>query len=684
MEGVGMVGNALQNLAPQIAHRPIGLLTTSMTQAMKGSIAEHRLAYNAVSGAGQTLMGVGGALSVVPGMQIPGAIMSGAGGVVGIMSQIIGQRGEAAITKQYTQLSSSINFVAAGLNMLLLPINLFRQGLNGVLGLFNKVKGAGLNLWGNAQTRWSQQWGMPLTSLTGISSASYLSMLAGDTAFGFRQGTLNAMHNELAYAQAGMYTSGRFDEKRLLAAARLGIFSDVYAPMGGNTQNQMARIVNTLSGRLAGYKDGSSAAQELMYFANDINGALPEILQRMARWKKYGIYNGGYEAIQDGSFFYKHRGVKQWAWTNEQHALYDLRAAEFGAARMQTARSLEHLFTPAWDKVGKPLYNIFNGLIENLANELDSMKDSSELFPKIKSIASNFWAQVAEEFKLDKSKNPIDTAFDWLTEKVQDLLKTGVGQGIIDAVKFALNSIDSLETQALNALKKPLSAMMEYFSDMRITMEQDSYGWHPVYHSPEEIEAERAADRVKALQKERSLLEGHGMRPLMFEQSAAGFMDFLDANDLGDVKQLFYDEDKKYTAFVKGETLHNEASSWYSKAINDPAFFYNILYELSYAKSKGYSRDYNDIFAKYGVPVKLASKYADSYINFAQESKSQANGMLQNALTNVEKSIGDLKIVIEDKTKNGVKATTDEGAVDKLKQYVNSLAQIFFKLGGTE
>lgn len=491
IQGVGEVGSAVGNLAPSFARRPINLLTTSGQQSMQAALANMKYQYWGAQQALRAAQAVGAGVSFAN--PILGATIGGVATLGSLGLNAWNERKVTEIQSSFHQLSSSINFVAAGMSALFAPLTLFRQGLHTTLGLFGKIKGLGLNAWGRANNIWQQQWGAPLTPLSGVTGRQYITSLFADTAFGLKQGSINNMANNWAFAQSNLYNSGEFDARRLIAASRLGVFNDVYG-YTGDTQVQMASMIDKMVNRLEKLNPNSKDAKDIMTLINNIDPSMPAIVSRMLDFRKTGIYRGSYKDFANGSIWaskglyfnpIKDRELTRFNWT----------ASQWTAARSQMLTGLQRIAEPAWNSVGKPIYNIINRTLDNIAAELAG---SGTIIEKMRRIGANFWATITEQFRIDTKDFKLGDVFGGFISSIQDIIKTGVGGGIIDAVKWILERIKGLEEGIINYMKVPLTNLFDYISDIEFKIEGNPVsGFRPVVHMPEEVRARRLEAATK-------------------------------------------------------------------------------------------------------------------------------------------------------------------------------------------
>lgn len=481
IKGIGVVGDAIQGLAPRVLREGIGRYTTSAQEFLTAKKANWGYAYDTASNIGNMLTGAGGVMALTGVGTLPAMITSGVGAAINLGSNIIGGNAERKVTEASQNLASKINFISAGFNTLLAPIRLLRNALGG-----------GLNIWHRLGGIWSTQYGMPITHLSGVSSSSYSAMLSSDTFLGMKAGTLNSIHNNISLGQAGLYTSGQFDAKRLVAAARLGVFSDVYGSLGGNSQIQFAHTVDSLLSQMNGASDAKK--QEISYLASQIDPNLPNILERMRRFKAAGLYSGSFAGLQDGSAF----GMRQWNMSSYENAKWEWTAGQFGVGKQQFGFAMKRLATPLWD-MARPLVNIVNESLNELATALSEPGGSR--LEKIKAAGQKFWGDVMEYFGFNRDTSLGDLwnkGIGWLKEKDG----SDIGKLLFNILYKGLSWLSTKEAELIKLIEAPLSNIIRYFNDSKLKFDFSlDKGLTVEWKSAKDVAAEEKPAITKAYQK---------------------------------------------------------------------------------------------------------------------------------------------------------------------------------------
>lgn len=465
--GWNEVGSAVTGLLPRPFREAGDRFTTAGSQFMQAAIAQKQYMFNQASNIGNIL--IAGGRSVFGANPIVGGVMSGLGGAINLGSNLIGGKMTADMQTQTKLFAGRINLLSAGFSALLAPLRLFHSGLRGFIGLWSKLSSI-----------MSIRYGIPYSDLTGISSTHYSAMLDSDSAFGLRAGTVNAMHNNMAYAQAGLYTSGQYDKQRLIAAARMGVFGSVYAPMGGSTEQQMSQTIDSLANRMAGAD--TRTKQETLYFAQQIDPSMPEILERLALFKETGKYRGSFDAFQSGKAFSR---VWQRHMSKQENADWEWASSEFSAGRHQFDMALKRFATPLWNSLGLPLVNAVNETLNKLPSVITA--DGID-WNQVKQIGKDFWKKVTKTLGIE-GKSP-DTLFKSAVAKVEEFLGSSLGVALQNGILAAIEFIKDKETWLLDAIAPSIQRIKDYINDIDFDIKMENGHIKLNLMTPEEKQAE--------------------------------------------------------------------------------------------------------------------------------------------------------------------------------------------------
>lgn len=239
----GGIKSAAHGILPNFVETPLFKLADAFKNSFNQTTAELKQASDVASTVGKGVLGaIGAGVGTVLGGG-PGAIIGWnmGKGVAAAASQLYGTEKE----KQITQIGEGIQ----------LRLNLLAALTTGIAGFASMLKLA-TNLLGKFA---SYMPSYTLHTLTGIKWDRAVPMQQSDRMLGFQAGTTANLYAQLAYQQADLYTSGMYDEKKLVAAARLGIFDLAYGAMGGDIEQQQSDIYDRMYKRL--YESGKSKAE---------------------------------------------------------------------------------------------------------------------------------------------------------------------------------------------------------------------------------------------------------------------------------------------------------------------------------------------------------------------------------------------------------------------------------------
>lgn len=284
------VRHAAHGILPGFLERPVLRTGDALNNVWQQFVAGAKYNWNMLSMAGKS---VGTAVGTGVGTAVAGPlgamVGSNIGGFVGgAASQIAGGFAE----KRITQLGQGIQH---RLNLIGIVTSLF-GGLADVLRL-------NIGLFGRLAKLWEYMPSYTQRTLTGVSWSKAQPMLANDRLLGLQAGTTSNMYTNLAYQQADLYTSGKFNEEQLVAAARLGIFDLAYAAPGGDVESQQAEIYDRLYKSL--YESNASKAeiQSQMSLIRQYNPNMASYLER-----GHGLVKAGYTQYRNFGAFSDSRG----------------------------------------------------------------------------------------------------------------------------------------------------------------------------------------------------------------------------------------------------------------------------------------------------------------------------------------------------------------------------------------
>ena len=351
-------------------------------------------------------------------------IASGIGAGVSGITQAVGTYGENKIKEKGQILQSTIHLLGGTMDTILLPFRVLGKVLRTVIKSFLALSGliGGITIKG---LRNMMDMGNPLTSYTGMDYTGYRASVAGDYGALLRKGSLESLRNTFTTDARGLYTVGKLNTNKIVAASMLGVFGDLYNPTSGG--DPVASIANKA------YKNmkGASAEEKsrIMYLLGEIGGGeLQNLVQSM------NTLNMSYEDITNPA----KRGV---TWTNRNdenlRKSFQLDQYEFQSIGENIKWNGMRIADKLWVKIGKPVYNGLNDIIELIADN-----NWQGVFDKLK----DFWKQVKNWWDNDEDVQDIKNIFNKPI------------QGFIDGI---INGFQSIGTEILKITQKVMHSMWD-------------------------------------------------------------------------------------------------------------------------------------------------------------------------------------------------------------------------------
>lgn len=351
-------------------------------------------------------------------------IASGIGAGISGITQAVGTYGENKIKEKGQILQSTINLLGGTMDTILLPFRVLGKVLRTVIKSFLALSGliGGITIKG---LRNMMDMGNPLTSYTGMDYTGYRASVAGDYGALLRKGSLESLRNTFTTDARGLYTVGKLNTSKIVAASMLGVFGDLYNPTSGG--DPVASIANKA------YKNmkGASADEKsrIMYLLGEIGGSeLQNLVQSM------NTLNMSYEDITNPA----KRGV---TWTNRNdenlRKRFQLDQYEFQSIGENIKWNGMRIADKLWVKIGKPVYNGLNDIIELIADN-----NWQGVFDKLK----DFWKQIKNWWNNDKDIQDIKNIFNKPM------------QGLIDGI---INGFQAIGTEILKITQKVMHSMWD-------------------------------------------------------------------------------------------------------------------------------------------------------------------------------------------------------------------------------
>ena len=439
-------------------------------------------------------------------------IASGIGAGVSGITQAVGTYGENKIKEKGQILQSTIHLLGGTMDTILLPFRVLGKVLRTVIKSFLALSGliGGITIKG---LRNMMDMGNPLTSYTGMDYTGYRASVAGDYGALLRKGSLESLRNTFTTDARGLYTVGKLNTNKIVAASMLGVFGDLYNPTSGG--DPVASIANKA------YKNmkGASADEKsrIMYLLGEIGGSeLQNLVQSM------DTLNMSYEDITNPA----KRGV---TWTNSNdenlRKRFQLDQYEFQSIGENIKWNGMRIADKLWVKIGKPVYNGLNDIIELIANN-----NWQGVFDKLK----DFWKQVKNWWDNDKDVQDIKNIFN---KPIQ-----GLTDGII-------NGFQSIGTEILKITQKVMHSMWDIvypfisnLADIDILATLSPFNKDGIQFKSKTPTEKEINDEVKKLEARRksswrdTIVEGDPIYKGIFQVSA-GTVDIRNLSE-GELKKL--------------------------------------------------------------------------------------------------------------------------------------------------
>lgn len=439
-------------------------------------------------------------------------IASGIGAGVSGITQAVGTYGENKIKEKGQILQSTIHLLGGTMDTILLPFRVLGKVLRTVIKSFLALSGliGGITIKG---LRNMMDMGNPLTSYTGMDYTGYRASVAGDYGALLRKGSLESLRNTFTTDARGLYTVGKLNTNKIVAASMLGVFGDLYNPISGG--DPVASIANKA------YKNmkGASAAEKsrIMYLLGEIGGSeLRNLVQSM------DTLNMSYEDITNPA----KRGV---TWTNSNdknlRKRFQLDQYEFQSIGENIKWNGMRIADKLWVKIGKPVYNGLNDIIELIANN-----NWQGVFDKLK----DFWKQVKDWWDNDKDVQDIKNIFNKPI------------QGLIDGI---INGFQSIGTEILKITQKVMHSMWDIvypfisnLADIDILATLSPFNKDGIQFKSKTPTEKEINDEVKKLEARRkgswkgTIVEGNPIYKEIFQVSG-GAVDIRNLSE-GELKKL--------------------------------------------------------------------------------------------------------------------------------------------------
>lgn len=390
-----------------------------------------------IGGAIGTVFGPGA--GTVAGATAGGLIGGAIGGGINAGTQIVGNIWEGSVTRKWDQATMSMDMISLGTSLLTMPFKLLVTATNKLTKAFGGLTGFLRNFGINGLNNMASL-GNPLSTLTGVKYSDYQGYEIAEGMLGLGKGALNGASEDFAKQMQLLYSTGQFNQQRMIASSMLGVFADVYGPTGS-----FESTVNSLAKRKLTASD--------MALASQINSSLPQILQVM---KDIGatslnqLKNPSFRGMYYNPIKGPGEGGRR-IWDASTGRYVDERTAfrqdayEFGTVKSTFSNSFMRLTDRLWRSGGKTVVNSLGAAFDTFASG-GSLKDFLGTVKNTTiggSTVSEWW---------DKIKAGLDSLWSGnLIPKLLDIVKQ-LGGIYLDGVDKLINSLAPLLDKGLNAL----------------------------------------------------------------------------------------------------------------------------------------------------------------------------------------------------------------------------------------
>lgn len=438
------IDNALKGVLPDYLHTPISRFIKSGQNQINMWGEKARIGRVVANNVADAAGAIAGIATVNP--HFGKAVTTGINAIYGI-SQFPKEYMQYKATMFGEEIQRKLNLLGAVNEIILGPIRLFGNALKGLargmLGLLN----SGMN--------YSLQYGTPWTPLTQVGMSDYARSRLSDAAYGLQMGSTNASLNKWSVAQMGLYTLGQVDTTRLVSAAMLGQFGNVYS-FGGNAQNQYAAFINSTYQQIRNAANDEER-QRIMYMAGNVDENALQVLSRMDIINRAFGTNLSYEELSNPSRWrvYSHPLSEQ-----ERAASYVMNY-QWGAQKEQFGSSVTRLAMAAWNHGGNSLATLGNQTLDVMATAI-SGGDWRGAFNELGKSLRELGSRAKEAWKGLKDSGVFDDVRAGLSEAWTSLKPT-IFTAIKEIAGFFINTFwDAVDTIQKNVGE--LFAQLGYYT----------------------------------------------------------------------------------------------------------------------------------------------------------------------------------------------------------------------------
>lgn len=401
---------------------------------------------------GNALMGL--AMPLAAANPIVGTAMAGAGFTAGWGSQLVGHSIHGKIIRGGEQLQAALDTANTIKEVALLPLRAFQSAIQTTTKLLAAFGGIAFGV-GRSLSGLSAM-GNPLTGMTGITYGDYVGNTIIDRTANLAAGTMNSVYNDFASQRVALYTTGRLDSNRMVAASMLGVFSNVYGGTGTEKEN-LANAINSLSSRLTNADEFTR--KQTYALANMVSPSMGNILQTMhtlglSTYEQFLAGPGNITRTSPGGIeAYRGRFTRA-GW-------------EYQTVNNEWQFQSRRIATSLWGTVGRPLANFGSIALGGLADILEGKPGALESFKKRVVVAwddiSKGVGKVKEAFGLDKNTKMVDL----VKNGVWDLVKAG-----LEIIKDAIPMFGKAWDMLLDVAAVKMQGFIDFISTASVDIKQ--------------------------------------------------------------------------------------------------------------------------------------------------------------------------------------------------------------------
>lgn len=433
---------------PSWLRGPAASTASGYIAQLQGNVAMKSYGVGVVNKAGTTIGGglmAAGAASASPVLAVAGAAVWG---ITAIGSQIIGKYNEAKAKRAGERIQEAGHGVSTWMGLMTAPFQALAKAIKllsiGVLGLIGIAKGVIKSGFGALS-----KFGNPVTNLTGVGFEAYQKSHIWDYFSGASKGSFFNGVSNTAHSVQQLYSVGKYDESRLIAASMLGVYDELYTP-GRSGAEMHESTVNKLLQTLKSTPSEQVRAR-IMDLAGVLDPNMPSLLD--------SLYYGEYNKLEDVK---KGTGVWDFGFKDTERPGLERARASYGHS-MEVWESVKiRAAVSLWNLAGRNIMNYVNAFGNAIA--VGNWKGAADLLGKA---ANELWRGIKTVVFGDGNKSFSDIIRE-TGEKIWDAIKPVMPRIIAIATEVAVGI-----TKAFWSLVKSIWGMigpfMSYLSTARFS-----------------------------------------------------------------------------------------------------------------------------------------------------------------------------------------------------------------------